>query len=121
MLILFTANMANSAATIHVRLARNDGSSDTAIDVADSGSGANQPRSSVALRTASSPYAYELANLDSIFLDSPKTTSEITYKVQATAGATYNKTVYMNRPTTLSDSDLIARTSSSITVMEIGV
>jgi hypothetical protein len=50
-------------------------------------------------------------------LDSPATTSSITYKIQVTtAGA---GTVYINRGTTSDTSSSRGRTASSITVMEI--
>jgi hypothetical protein len=53
----------------------------------------------------------------SSFLDSPNTTSSTTYKIQVrsnTAG-----TVYINRTITDTDSSVIPRTTSSLTVMEI--
>ena len=52
------------------------------------------------------------------YLDSPNTTSLITYKF--TGGAEGSNTIYINRSDNDTDSNTIARTASSITVMEIG-
>jgi hypothetical protein len=50
------------------------------------------------------------------FLDSPATTSSVTYKVQATVrGGTF----YLNRTETDGDSNLYVRSTSMITVMEV--
>ena len=51
------------------------------------------------------------------YLDSPSTTSAVTYKVQFTANGTY--TGYINRTQADNDSTGYARSISSITVMEI--
>jgi hypothetical protein len=53
------------------------------------------------------------------YLDSPATTSAVTYKIKWSlmqAG-----TMYLNRPESALDSTAYSRTTSSITVMEIGV
>ena len=52
------------------------------------------------------------------FLDSPSSTSEITYKIQAYADSGY--AVYVNRSATDTDDDTYDRTVSTITAMEIG-
>jgi len=49
-------------------------------------------------------------------LDSPSTTSQITYKIQIYP----NAASYVNRMATDSDNDVYTRSSSTITVMEIG-
>ena len=53
------------------------------------------------------------------FLDSPSTTSEVTYKLQWTGQA--GETVYLNRSTNDTDSSdaIYSRTASTITVMEV--
>ena len=51
-----------------------------------------------------------------IFLDSPATTSTLTYKIQAAVNA---GTGYVNQPGQDQDENYRARTASSITVMEI--
>ena len=50
------------------------------------------------------------------FLDSPATTSQITYKIQAVVGG---GTLYINRNEDDSDATIIPRTVSTITVTEI--
>ena len=52
-----------------------------------------------------------------VFLDSPNTTSSVTYKIQA--GAEGGNIVYINRSENDGDNSGIARTASQITVMEI--
>ena len=53
-------------------------------------------------------------------LDSPSSTSSVTYKLQGTLGSTYSGTFYVNRMSNNnSDSDFVGRTASNITVMEI--
>jgi len=62
-----------------------------------------------------------LVNLSATVLDSPATTSAITYKVAAVNALTFGGAVvfYVNRTIPDSDSSLSPRTASSITVMEI--
>ena len=52
-----------------------------------------------------------------VFLDSPNTTSSVTYKIQA--GAEGVNIVYINRSENDGDNATIARTASQITAMEI--
>ena len=54
------------------------------------------------------------------FLDSPATTSATTYKVQGTGNGATPKGFYINRGSLDTDTVSVARTASSITVMEIG-
>ncbi len=62
----------------------------------------------------------DIAEAVTQFLDSPATTSSITYGIQLynTAGTT--ETVYLNRAATDSDAVNVPRLTSSITVMEVG-
>ena len=55
-------------------------------------------------------------NAPLFFLDSPSSTSALTYKIQITAGG---GSLYVNRTETDSDASSYPRTTSSITVMEI--
>jgi hypothetical protein len=55
--------------------------------------------------------------VNGIFLDSPATTSATTYKLQVLSG--YAETVYINRNQSDSDSSVMSRVPSQITVMEI--
>jgi hypothetical protein len=52
-------------------------------------------------------------------LDSPATTSATTYKVQAVSQSDVTATIYVNRTDADSNFNYVARTASSITVMEI--
>ena len=57
------------------------------------------------------------SSLNFNFLDSPSTTSQVTYKIQAMAQS--GGTSYINRTASDSNSQAIARIPSSIIVMEI--
>ena len=54
------------------------------------------------------------------FLDSPSSTSELTYHIQVSAQAAGSETLYLNRTGTNADAQYTKHTASSITVMEIG-
>lgn len=59
--------------------------------------------------------------LGGTFLDSPNTTSQVTYHIQYTSGYDSSYTVYINRPHSLwSDSQSVGMTPSSITCQEVG-
>ena len=60
---------------------------------------------------------YKLRNSSMTFLDSPSTTSAITYKVQGRLDA--NGTLYINRPGVDANADYGSRGISTLTVMEI--
>ena len=59
--------------------------------------------------------SYDLQSFNWNFLDSPNTTSQLTYKIMIYS----NGTVYINRPTTTADNWSVGVTQSSITLMEI--
>lgn len=116
-LVMFTANVGqDTTATIHVRLMRDS----TPIFIGDA-VGSNRNQQSAILRSNSSPYTVEMGNLNGTHLDSPSTTSAITYKLQGTLGSSYSGTFYLNRSGAWSDSNFVGNTASSITVMEIEV
>lgn len=100
--------------TSHFRLMRDS----TAIRIGDAGA-SNQIRSSVGLRNAQTPYAYYSDSFAITTVDSPATTSAVTYKLQGTAGASYIGNIYLNRSTTDTNFDYPSRGSTNITVMEI--
>jgi hypothetical protein len=62
-------------------------------------------------------FARDIHQTGIIFLDSPSSTSELTYKLQWTTES--GGTVYLNRTSTDTDSDIYNRTASTITVMEV--
>jgi hypothetical protein len=68
---------------------------------------------------AVSPWINGMTSNNVTHVDSPSTTSAITYKVQAT-GEVGSYTFYLNRYSSDSDSSSRARAASNITVMEIG-
>ena len=112
-LIQFDVSVAVGTGTVHVRLVRGS----TPIAVGDSAS--NRLQDTVSRRTASSIYSLECTNMSMSFLDSPNTTSATTYKLQGTAGSSYNTTYYVNRSSSDNDADYGARVASTITVMEV--
>ena len=112
-LIQFDVSVAVGTGTVHVRLVRGS----TPIAVGDSAS--NRLQSTVARRSQSSVYALESTPMSMSFLDSPNTTSATTYKLQGTAGSSYNTTYYVNRSSSDTDADYGARVASTITVMEV--
>ena len=112
-LIQFDVSVAVGTGTVHVRLVRGS----TAIAVGDSVS--SRLQSTVARRSQSSVYALECTPMSMSFLDSPNTTSATTYKLQGTAGSSYNTTYYVNRSSGDTDADYGSRVASSITVMEV--
>ena len=67
---------------------------------------------------ANSRDQYLISQLGYQYLDSPNTTSAITYKVQVRPMGTTSKTVYINRSETIGDSNQLTATST-VTVMEI--
>ena len=74
----------------------------------------NRSPSFAGMRTAS---ADNIETVSVTFLDSPTTTSSITYKIQVRVGSA--DTVYVNRTATDTDVSAFPRTVSSITLMEI--
>ena len=112
--IMFLLNIAVGGGSKHMRLVRDS----TAISIGDAGS-SNQIRSTISSRPTSSNYDLDISPLAGNFLDSPNTTSQITYKIQATLGATYNNTIYINRSVSNGNNDFHPRPVSTITVMEV--
>ena len=54
-----------------------------------------------------------------VFLDSPATTSSVTYDVRLSHGASATRSVYLNRSFTDSDSNVYGRGVSSLTLLEV--
>jgi hypothetical protein len=69
-------------------------------------------------RSSQTIYASYGGTLAGTFLDSPATTSAVTYKIQARANDNA-ASIYINRTITDTDSAVFNRNASSITVMEI--
>ena len=92
-----------------IRLVRDS----TAICVGDSAS--NRTRSSAT--TFGQNSNTDLGGLNICFMDSPSTTSAVTYKVQSQTEGSY--TTYINRSASDADSSSISRSASTVTLMEI--
>jgi len=86
----------------------------TVIAVGDAGQAA-QPRS---LGNMGYPYGYSIHPFTILWLDSPATTSSITYKFQTTTAAS-SKTVYFNRTGIDPNDESGPRAPSQIILMEI--
>tara|TARA_B100001769_G_C22037665_1_gene557623 strand:- start:377 stop:910 length:534 start_codon:yes stop_codon:yes gene_type:complete len=63
--------------------------------------------------------SYGVHTIPMVFLDSPSTTSSVTYKVQASPMRTSNKTMYINRSYNLGDDNQF-RAVSNVILMEVG-
>lgn len=116
-LIIYTVQMAFacSSAGILSQLVRNS----TPICIGDAAS--SRPRVSVGAYAGDFSVSQQssLISGSNNFLDSPATTSPVTYKIQM-ASTTGGVTVYVNRSISDRDTSLYdPRTASSITVMEI--
>jgi len=111
LVILSIAGMNGSTTGSTARLARNG----TGIGVATSASSRNAGGTAEMYHARSDTFL----TYTSIVLDSPATTSSITYSGQIIAGSGGSYTTYINRSSTDSDSNAYCRGASSITVMEI--
>lgn len=106
---------AENASVIRTRLLRNS----TAIYVGDASSNRPQSMGQFYIASGGSTGGYYLAQLGGTFLDSPATTSAVTYKVQFGGDGT-SITIFLNR--TQGDRDNAyydSRIPASITLMEI--
>ena len=107
--ILVTAQITVGGTTSHTNLVIDRGGTD--IGKGDAG-GSRQQLTTAQLVTSGGNIG--CANIN--FLDSPSSTSALTYKIQANNNGT---TTYINRSGTDSDSNAYGRFVSTITVMEI--
>ena len=112
-LVMISAVVGNNVGTAHFRLVRDS----TVINIGNSEG--NRLQTSVSLRDTSTPYALLMQEISINFLDSPSTTSETTYKLQCTNGATYNGIIYLNRTHNDDNADYGSRCASNITLQEI--
>ena len=112
--IFYVVHASATGGTRHIRLMRDS----TAISIGDAAQG-NQVRSTSSARPDSSVYDLDTANMAGQFLDSPSTTSQVTYKMQLTLGASYSATAYINRTTSHNNADYDPVMQSTISVMEV--
>ena len=102
----------NAAYGAQLRLLRNS----TAIYIGDAAG--SRDRSMMQLAGDISGSQYQVIRTNGQYLDSPATTSSVTYKVQINSGNN-SSTSYINRTVYDNDSVGIGRFASSITVMEV--
>ena len=114
-LVMVNALVSNNVGTAHFRLVRGS----TAISVGAAAS--DRTQSSVSIRDAPTPYGHMAIVISVNHLDSPSTTSAVTYKVQGTLGSTYNGYFYLNRTPLDENADYGVRGASTITLQEIAV
>lgn len=113
-LVLVDCFFGVTAGTVHFRLVRDS----TAIRIGDAGGG-NQIRSSIAKRVAGTIYTYYQDSFSISAVDSPSTTSAVTYKLQGTLGASYSGSIYLNRGNGDLNQDYASRGATNITLIEI--
>ncbi len=95
----------------HLRMVRGS----TVVGVGDQ-TGSNRPRTTTSGWSPSNAY-HIIGAHNTMFLDSPSTTSSTTYKLQWTDS--YGQTLYMNRSVNNADSKHYGAQTSHITVMEV--
>ena len=115
-LVLYDLNWGSTAGHISCRMMRDS----TAIKVGDA-AGSNRPRATGQAYFYSND-KYDIVQQAGTFLDSPNTTSSVTYKWQIGTPTSTGYTVYVNRQGAEDNGDQLynGRTASSITLMEVG-
>ena len=113
-LVTVSASVTQSTGMLHMMLVRDS------TNIVVGGSDGSRLSSTMSSRFDSSPYTFN-NNITAAysFLDSPNTTSATTYKLQGTLGSVYSGTIYINRTPSSSNVNYAARTTSTITVMEV--
>ena len=113
-LVTVSASVTQSTGMLHMMLVRDS------TNIVVGGSDGSRLSSTMSSRFDSSPYTFN-NNITAAysFLDSPNTTSATTYKLQGTLGSTYSGTIFVNRVPATGDLGYAARTTSTITVMEV--
>jgi hypothetical protein len=105
-----------NSATMYVRI--NGGNASSVIG--DSGGG-NRVSAFIGLGRQTSGFDISKSALSQVgeLLDTPSTTSQITYQVQVRASDNYPRNIYVNRPPDDSDNVYVGRFVSTITAMEV--
>ena len=112
-LVCWTANVTPSVGTGHLRLYRDTTSIFQGV------AASNRIGSTQVHRDAATQYDYSVTALTGLYLDSPSTTSAISYNLKGTLGSTYSGTFYINQTRGDGDNDYEGRTASNIIAMEI--
>ncbi len=111
-LVMATVNLGYNVGTIACQLMRDS----TPIGIGDASG--SRGRATFGTRTAGDAYGLDVLNMKESWLDSPSTTSAVTYKVQTHASG-YTETIRINSSNDDGDAVYALRTVSTITVMEI--
>ena len=118
-LVLLQYNVAGSGDYAQARLERTVSSTETVINLGDADG--NRIRGLSYTYHSSDAYNWYILNNQGVhYLDSPNTTSEVTYKLQV-AMHNNSSNVYVNRSSADANSDGTVRGTSNITVMEVAV
>tara|TARA_R100000329_G_scaffold144069_1_gene128542 strand:- start:189 stop:731 length:543 start_codon:yes stop_codon:yes gene_type:complete len=116
-LVLLQYNVAASGDYAQARLERTVSSTETVINLGDADG--NRIRGLSYTYHASDGYNWYILNQQGVhYLDSPSTTSEVTYKLQV-AMHNNSSNVYVNRSSADANSDGTVRGTSNITAMEV--
>tara|TARA_B100001996_G_scaffold382724_1_gene375422 strand:- start:45 stop:638 length:594 start_codon:yes stop_codon:yes gene_type:complete len=107
---------ASYTASIHLRLVRTVGGSDTVIGVGDAASNRTQGFWGTEEFGRESSPPYQVRSVSTCYLDDPDTTSAITYKLQWNA---QQSTAYINQTGDDTDAAQYPRCSSAIMVEEV--
>jgi hypothetical protein len=113
MAIVNTVLAKSTASTIHVALFRDS----TKLGAADAS--ARVGGNIAILPSNQAHYALEQWPVSFHYVDSPSSTSELTYQLKATLGDSYSGTIYFNRTENDTDASYGARSRASITLLEI--
>ena len=102
----------------HLRLVRNPG--DQTLGASTAVTGSNQRKGTFAVNTPHNANGeYKMYSAAFQILDSPATTSQLTYKLQVASTNTSGNYFYLNRPENDNNQQYIIGGSSTITVMEV--
>ena len=112
-LVLYDLSWNTGDAHASCRLLRDS----TLIKVGDTAS--NRTRSTGHLNGTNTYDQYDIEQIAGTFMDSPSSTSSLTYKWQVATVHSSSYTIYVNRTPNDGDLNYNGRTASSITVMEI--
>ena len=115
MLVMYTVNVGPTEGgySAGVTIVRDS----TEIFIGDAAGNRRQLSTFTSISNTGGGTDYNMVNANGQHLDSPNTTSAVTYKM--IARNFHSQDLHINRSRIDSDSDVVARTASSITVMEV--
>ena len=113
-LVMYDMGWGNTSGHCSCRLMRDS----TAIKIGDQ-AGSNKTRVTGQMHKGDSLDQYDVEQVSGTVLDSPSTTSQVTYKMQVATPYSSQYDLYVNYHSEGSDASWVGRTASAITVMEI--